>query len=124
MSSCTYTRVPASALVRSISAGKRALRTGAVRRWLGTPGDVLGDHGIVVHRDAVSGAHAAFDTDALGVLLKAEGQQPAGRRQEVCRRLLGVEPRLDGMAVNGNSVPAGRPRPARGHPGVDRKSVG
>ena len=62
----------------------------------------LGDHRIVEGRDRVAGAHAGLDAD-LGAVAHRRGKrqvmQRAGGGQEALRGVLGIEPRLEGVAV-------------------------
>ena len=60
--------------------------------------DHLGDHRIVERRDRARPARTPVSMRSLRVR-KLQRQQRAGRRQEAARRILGIEPRLDRMAV-------------------------
>ena len=71
----------------------------------GSMHDELGDHRIVVGRDAVAGLDAGVDPDAGQSLLALEVQDmdPAGRGQEIVLGILGVDARLDRRARAGGS---------------------
>ena len=58
--------------------------------------DQLGDQGVVPGADFVALAHAGIDP-RLG--REGEVHQPAGGRQEISLRVLGVDARFDGMAA-------------------------
>jgi hypothetical protein len=77
-------------------------------------GDQLGDHGVVERRDCRAFLDAGVDAHALefGHL---EGDDGAGRGQKALGRVLGVEPRLDGMAGHGDLRLRQGQRLARGH---------
>ena len=66
------------------------------------PGDKLGDHRVVERRDLVPRLDAAVDTQARPALGKGEMGEAPRLRQEAPRRVLGIEPRLDGMAGGGD----------------------
>ena len=91
---------------------EHAQRLGAGRRM----DDELGDHRVVERRHAVAGGDARIDPHSLEALLAAEAhrQDPAGRRQEVVLRVLGVDARLDRRAAAGDFVLRERQRLARG----------
>ena len=62
--------------------------------------DHLGDHRIVIGRDAVAGFEAGVDPDALRAVLAFEvhGVDQPGRGQKVVLRILGVDARFDRRA--------------------------
>ena len=60
-------------------------------------GDQLGDHRVVEGRDRVAFLDAGLDA---AVVAQVEMLEPADARQEALRRILGVEPRLDRVAVD------------------------
>jgi hypothetical protein len=74
----------------------RGQRLGAGRRM----NDELGDHRVVVGRDAVAGGDAGIDSDAVQPLFALEVQEiyPAGRGQKIVLGILGVDTRLDRRA--------------------------
>ncbi len=61
-------------------------------------GDHLRDHGIVVNADLGALVDAAVDAHALAAGLGV-AHQPADRGQEPARGVLGIDPRLDGVAL-------------------------
>ncbi len=61
-----------------------------------------------MHGDRVSGADAAIDPEIRAFIGKNEMADRADRRQEIMRRVFGVNPRLDGMAVDVEIGPAFR----------------
>jgi hypothetical protein len=75
--------------------------------------DQLGDHRVVMRRDRVARPDAGLGPHALG---KVEMRQPPDRRQESLRRVLGIEPRLEGVAAQPQFLLPLRQRLARGHP--------
>ena len=79
------------------------------------PADQLGDHRVVVHADLVALAHAAVDAHVRGGRRHAQMLDAARRGQEVARRILGVDARLDRMPVDGQLLLRQRQRLARGH---------
>ena len=66
----------------------------------GSMNDELGDHRVVVGRDAVARSDAGVDPDALQPLLALEVQEmdPAGGGQKVVLGVLGIDARLDRRA--------------------------
>ena len=72
--------------------------------------DQLGDHRVVVRRDLVALHDASVDPDEAVMLRKSQHLQSAGLRQEPARRVLGIQPHLDGMAVQLDIVLAERQR--------------
>ncbi len=62
-------------------------------------GDHLGDHRIVIRRHHVAGAHARIDANSLA-FGKFQRPELARRRQERVLRVLGIEPRLDRVAID------------------------
>ena len=85
------------------------------RRPVGAVGDDLGDHRVVVRRHRVALLDAGVDAHAVhaaraGASVRSrpiEGRKPA-------RRVLGVEPRLEGVAAAGDLLLAQRQRLAGG----------
>ena len=73
-------------------------------------GDDLGDHRVEVGRDGVALGDTGVDAYA-GSRRQVEPDDAAGRRREVAVRVLGVEPRLDGVAGLGRlgGVQVGEP---------------
>ncbi len=89
------TFVPTPCTTVSPSARRsRAMRLGPVRR----PGDHLREHRVVVGRDLEAGDDRAVHPHALA-LRQHDAEHPAACGKESGRRVLGVEPRLHGMAV-------------------------
>ena len=82
----------------SASRSSASSRVGAVR-------DHLGDHRIVERRHLAAGLDAGVDADALAVR-QFEREELAGRRQEAALGILGIEPRLDRVAVEAARRPA------------------
>ena len=79
------------------------------------PGYQLGQHGIVEGRDAVVLAHAAIHpTPWPGSRFAIQGQRAAGW-QKVLLRIFGVQPHLDGVAMQRNLRLGQRQRLAGGH---------
>jgi hypothetical protein len=66
-------------------------------------GDDLGDHRVEVRGDQVTLAHAGVDPDARAGG-KVEQHDAPGRRCEVTVRVLGVQPRLDGVPHLGRAL--------------------
>ncbi|RMN80036.1 hypothetical protein ALQ52_04429 [Pseudomonas cannabina pv. alisalensis] len=67
----------------------------AVRR----PTDQLGDHRIEIRRDLATGFHPGINAQPTAIgRRKADSGQQAGAGLEVTARILGVQPRLNGMA--------------------------
>ena len=58
--------------------------------------DELGDHRIVIRRDLPARRETRIDAD---IGWQFHRHDPAGRRQEAAFGILGIEPRLDGVAV-------------------------
>ena len=79
-------------------------------------GDELGDHRVVIRRDLVAGAHARIHAHADVRRRRAQVHERADRRQEAALGILGVDARLDGMAVDRQLVLPQREPLARGHP--------
>ena len=95
-------------------AQERGQRLGAGRSM----NDHLGDHRIVIGRDAVAGDEAGVDPDALGALLALEvhGVDQRGRGQKIVLGVLGVDARFDRRAGasdlalrRGQRLPGGDP---------------
>ena len=88
----------------SISNASSAAICAVDRRLAGRrPGDQLGDHRIVEHRDLAALGDAVVDADAARFLVllgrRAIADQPPGARQEAAIRVLGIDPGLDRPAV-------------------------
>ncbi len=64
----------------------------------------LGDHRIVVRRDLVAAAHPGVDAHAGVRRRGAQVDEGPDRRQEAALGILGVDARLDRMAVDGEPV--------------------
>ncbi len=88
--------------------------------------DQLGDHRVVVHRDLAALVDAGVDAHAAAARASAAGRlhrlrrrlvahQPAGGRQEVAERVLGVDAALDRPAVALHVVLRERQLLAGGH---------
>ena len=77
--------------------------------------DHLGDHRIVIGRDAVAGGEAGVDPDALRALKFMAWIMP-GRGQEVVLRILGIDARFDRRAGAGDLALLERQRLPGGHP--------
>ena len=86
----------------------RRQRLGASRRV----SDELGDHRVVIGRDAVAGGDAGIDPHALQPLLALEVHEmdPPRRGKEIVLRVFGVDPRLDRRAGAGDLVLRARQR--------------
>ena len=71
-------------------------------------GDQLGDHRVVEHRDLAALVDAGVDAHGRRRRPRAAAiaHQPAGRRQEVAERVLGVDAALDRPAVAASRPPA------------------
>nr|GEU28319.1 conserved hypothetical protein [Tanacetum cinerariifolium] len=109
-------------------AGQRLLAVGA-------PHDQLGDHGIVVRRDGVAGAHAGVDAHAsrrIGIASELERHgsrqaqvaQGADRRQKTLVGIFSVDARLDRMTVDGQVMLQLGQRLAGGHAQLPFHQVG
>ena len=90
-------RAAASASVEP--ARRASARVGAVR-------DHLGEHRIVVDADLAARPRRRRPSARPGSGAGSQSDEPAGRRQEVARGILGVEARLDGVAVDAQRRPA------------------
>ena len=93
-------------------AGHAGHRGGAVL----APHDQLADHRVVGAADDVTGLHAAVETNPR-VLRHRDAGDRAGGGHEACRRVLGVQPHLDGVAAqldvvldDGHAVARGDPQ--------------
>ena len=60
--------------------------------------DQLGDHRVVIEADLGALEHTGINPDALA-LRRAIAHQPPDRRQEIPRRVLGIDPCLDRPAI-------------------------
>ena len=58
----------------------------------------LRQHGIVMDRHRIAGREPGIHPHAIGFSRRAEQRQPPDRRSKIPRRILGIDPRLDGMA--------------------------
>ena len=90
---------------------ERGQRLGAV----GAMNDHLGDHRIIIGRDAVAGGEAGVDPDAL-LALEGHGVDQPGRGQKVVLRILGVDARFDRRAGATDLALLERQRLPGGHP--------
>ena len=66
-------------------------------RTIGIPDDELGDHRVVVNRDAIALNHTAVNTDMTARRGQTQHVQGARGRQEVRGRIFGVQAHFDGM---------------------------
>ena len=82
--------------------------------------DQLGDHRVVVGRDGIAFFDAAVDAQARW---QAERGERARRRGELHRRIFGVKPRLDRVAVDRQIVLHQSKARAFGNPQVKRDKV-
>ena len=76
-------------------------RARAVSR-VGRPGDDLGQHRVVVGADDGADGQRAVHPDARARTARRSPSTVPGLRQEAAGRVLGVEPRLDGVPVEGD----------------------
>ena len=67
-------------------------------RPVGAPGDQLGDHRVIVDRHLIALVQRGIVANA-GAAGHSQSLDQAGRRSEVRRRVLGVEPAFDRMAA-------------------------
>ncbi len=74
------------------------------------PDDQLGDHRVVVRRDRIALLHAGVHAHMLALGRRRQVQQLAGGRQEALVRVLGIDARLDRMAVDDQLFLAQRQR--------------
>ena len=82
---------------------------------IAVPDNQLGDHRIIVHADFIAGLHTAVDAHLrIGLRFPQMFQKPAGG-QKPARRILGIDARLDGMAVDSDLPLVERQRFAAGH---------
>ena len=84
------------------------------RRPVGAIGDDLGDHRVVVGRDGIAFLDAGIDPHTVQSRGQPQGAQPPDGGQEAAGRVLGVEPRLEGMAPAGDLRLSQRQRLAGG----------
>jgi hypothetical protein len=77
--------------------------------------DHLGDHRIIVGRDAVAGFKAGIDPDAL-LAREGHGLDSPGRREKVVLRILGIDARFDRRACAADLALRQRQRLPGGHP--------
>ena len=85
------------------------------RLAIGTAADQLGDHRIVEGRNDRTALHARVDAQTRQAL-RLELDDAPDRRQKSLGRVLGVEPRLDGMARHGDLALRQRQLLAGRHP--------
>src|SRR5439155_18539237 len=90
---------------------------------VGAMGDQLGDHRIVIKGDFSAFEHPAIDPDTL-VFGWAIANEAPDRRQEIARRILGIDPRLDRPAGLPYRLLAERQLLARGDPDHELEEVG
>ena len=81
-----------------------------------TPGDQLGQQGVVVNADGVAHAHAGIYAHLRPLRWRPPVGDAPARRQEVTGRILGIEPHLDGVAGDRQRVLRTRQGLAGGHP--------
>ena len=68
------------------------------------PGDHFCQHGIVIRRHRIAIAIAGVNPQAIDGVRRAPGLDPAHRRHEILLRIFGIDPRLDGVAVQSDLV--------------------
>ena len=78
------------------------------------PGDHLGQHGVVVRRDRIALAIAGVDAQAAGLGRQSPGRDLADRGHEIPGRVLRIDARLDGVAVELDLILLQRQRLAEG----------
>ena len=92
---CEERRVGGNA--RDLDAGQRALETGQRCLARSSVRDDLRQHRVVILGNLAALRKARVDAEAVPFLRHAPMGQLANRRQEPSRRVLGIEPRLDGV---------------------------
>jgi hypothetical protein len=85
-------------------------------------GDDLGEHRIVVHPDLAPARDPGVPANA-GQLRRRPQQHGAGRRQEVARRILGIQPGLDRVPVEADRALLEGQRPSLGHLDLETHQV-
>ena len=95
--------------------GERAQHARRGLLAVGVPDDELGHHRVVHRRDLAARAHPGVHAHAGSARLDV-GPDPAGRRRELLRRVLGVDAALDRVAAQDDVVLRERQRLAGGDP--------
>ena len=118
-SACATIRPSRSRLLATPATAQSAsacpMRRSAASR-VGAVTDQLCQHGVVMDRHRIAGGEPGVDPHAHRFPRRAEQRQPPDRGRKIPRRILGIDPRLDGMAASAR-WPTGvsRQRLARRH---------